>query len=124
MTATAKVRKLKAVLAFKEPDSKLLTDLNTILERTTGNPNFSNPPFDLATVFKPAVELFSVALANAADGGKKAISDKRKARQAVVKLAQQLGHYVEAASNNDPTVFNTSGFTAASTTKTAASALN
>src|SRR5205085_2593209 len=52
------------------------------------------------------------------DGGKRAISAKRKQREVVIKMAMQQGHYVWAASNNDLAVFNTSGFEVAQNTKT------
>jgi hypothetical protein len=55
---------------------------------------------------------------DALDGGKRTISAKRKQREAVIKMTTQLGHYVEAASNNDLATFTTSGFTAVSNTRT------
>ena len=45
-----------------------------------------------------------------ADGGKKAKAAKTKQRPFMVKQVTLLGHYVEAASNDDPAVFSTSGF--------------
>jgi hypothetical protein len=47
---------------------------------------------------------------DAADGGKKAITAKNKQRGVMEKQYTQLGHYVEAASNDDPAIFATSGF--------------
>ena len=51
--------------------------------------------------------------------GKRSITAKNKQRAAVIKMYTQLGHYVEAACNDDPATFATSGFTAAVRTKTA-----
>src|SRR5207302_10387456 len=52
-------------------------------------------------------------------GGKKAISAKNKQREVMIKEVMLLGHYVEARCNDDLATFNTSGFVAASTTRTA-----
>jgi hypothetical protein len=38
--------------------------------------------------------------------------------QKLIKMLEQLGHYVEAACNDDPAIFSTSGFTAVSNTRT------
>ena len=64
-------------------------------------------------------EIFSALIVDAEDGGKKAISAKDKQRAEVIRLYVLLGHYVEATCNNDPAVFNTSGFPAASRTRKA-----
>ena len=48
-----------------------------------------------------------------ADGGKKAKAAKTKQRALMVKQVTLLGHYVEAACNDDLATFNTSGFTQA-----------
>jgi predicted phage tail protein len=54
----------------------------------------------------------------AEDGGKKAISAKKKQREEMIKQYTLLGHYVEATSNDDPAVFHTSGFILAPMTHT------
>src|SRR6266849_1242375 len=82
------------------------------------NPKFPNSPVDLAT-YKSGIDQFSALIIDAEDGGKKAKSAKDKQRVAVIKMYTQLGHYVEAACNDDLATFNTSGFTAAAKTKTA-----
>jgi hypothetical protein len=56
---------------------------------------------------------------DAEDGGKKAVSAKDKQRVVVIKMYTQLGHYVEAACNDDQATFSTSGFAALVKTKTA-----
>src|SRR5207237_347942 len=91
--------------------------LDAILKSMTGNPAFPSPPVDLAT-FKTAIDYYNTLTTDALDRGKKTISAKRKQREVVIKMATQLGHYVEAASNNDLATFNTSGFTAATNTRT------
>ena len=79
-----------------------------------GNPAFSNTPVDIAA-FKSGIDTLAVLVTDAADGGKKAIAAKNKQREVMIKQVTLLGHYVEAASNDDPAIFSTSGFIAAPT---------
>ena len=116
---TTQVKKLKAVLGMggtSDPD--LLTQLNAAHGGINGNPAFPNPPVDLQT-FKAGIDKFTVLVTDAEDGGKRAISAKKKQREEMIQQYTLLGHYVEAASNGDPAVFHTSGFTLAPTTRTA-----
>ena len=71
----ATIQKLiKAVLDFtKKTPEQLLAQGYTILKALTGNVNFPNPPLDLA-VFKTLLDAFSVAIGDAKDGSKKAIT--------------------------------------------------
>jgi len=117
-TVTDKAKTIKPSLGFtKLPDVDLLKRLDAIHSGMNGNKAFPNAPIDLA-VFKTAVDTYHVLVTDALDGGKKATSAKRKQRGVVIKMATQLGHYVQAACNNDLAVFNTSGFVAATNTKT------
>src|SRR5579872_2490337 len=123
-TVSDKVKKVKAVLGFGGvPDTDLLKRLDAIRDGMTGNAAFANPPVDMAS-FTTAIDTFSTLVTDALDGGKKVISAKRKQRAVVIKMATQLGHYVEAASNNDLAIFTTSGFTAATNTRTPAQPLS
>ncbi len=120
MTAnvTDKVKKIKVSLGFgKMMDLDLLKRLDAIHNGMTNNPAFSTPPVDMAT-FKTAIDSYNVLTTDALDGGKKVISAKRKQREVAIKIATQLGHYVEAACNNDLATFNPSGFVAVSNTRT------
>ena len=54
----------------------------------------------------------------------KVIAEKNKQREIVVKMVRLLGRYVEFTSNSDMAVFQTSGFQAASTTKTTSEPLS
>ena len=118
-TVSDSVKKIKAVLGFAGmSDLDLLKRLDAIRDAMIGNAAFPNPPVDLA-VFRTAIDTFSTLVTEALDGGKKAISAKRKQREEVIKMARQLGHYVEAASNNDLVTFNTSGFLAVSNKRAA-----
>jgi hypothetical protein len=113
------IKKIKAKLGFHAvPDVEVLKAGNTAYNGVFDNPAFSNTPFPLP-IFRQALDSFSALIVEAEDGGKKAISAKDKQRAEVIRLYALLGHYVEATCDNDPAVFNTSGFTAASRTRRA-----
>ena len=112
------IKKIKAYLGFaKTSDADLLKVLEAVLTGMTNNSAYINPPVALAD-FKSAIDSFSVLVTDALDGGKKVISAKKKQREAVIKQVTLLGHYVEAACNDDVATFDTSGFTAVSTVRT------
>jgi hypothetical protein len=115
---TTKVKKLKALLGFhKTSDPDLLKQLNTVHDGMNGNTAFPAPPVDMTT-FKSGIDLFNTLVTDAEDGGKKAKSAKNKQRELMVKQVTLLGHYVEAASNDDLAAFKTSGFVPAPITRT------
>jgi hypothetical protein len=114
---STKVKKIKALLGFqKTSDADFLKQLNTVHDGLNGNAAYPAPPVDMVT-FKKEIDSFTVLVTDAEDGGKKAISAKKKQREAMVKMVTQLGHYVEAACNDDVATFNTSGFVPASTVR-------
>ena len=107
---TTKVKKMKALLGLKgTSDPEVLKLLNAAHDGMNGNPAFSGAPIDMPT-FKAGIDKFTVLVTDAEDGGKKAISAKKKQRAEIVKQYTLLGHYVEAVSNDDPALFHTSGF--------------
>ena len=113
------VNKIKAKLAFHDvSDANALQQFTAVLQGMKNNPAYPNTPVDMAT-YEKGVDSFGTLLTDAQDGGKKAISAKDKQRVAVIKMYTLLGHYVEAACNDDPATFNTSGFIAVARTKTA-----
>jgi len=115
---TTKIKKLKALLGFnKTSDADLLKQLNTVHDGMNGNSAFATPPVDM-TVFKTGIDLFNTLVTDAEDGGKKAVSAKNKQREVMVKQVTLLGHYVEAASNDDLAAFKTSGFVPAPSSRT------
>ena len=121
---TDKVKKIKPSLGFaKLSDFDLLARLNAVRDAMTNNPAFPSPPVDMA-VFRTAIDSYGTLITDALDGGKRVISLKRKQRVLVSNLATQLGHYVEAASNNDLATFNTSGFVAVTNTRIPPQPLN
>jgi hypothetical protein len=121
---TEHVKKIKPLLNFgKLTDNDLLKRLLSIHDGMKGNKAFPAPPVDMAT-FKAAIDSFNTLSTDALDGGKKAVSAKRKQREVVIKMATQLGHYVWAQSNNDLATFNTSGFQVAQNTRLPAQPLS
>jgi hypothetical protein len=115
---TTKVKKIKALLGFHGvSDTDLLKTLTAVYDSMNGNPAYPSPPIDLAA-FKTAIDSFSVLIVDAADGGKKTISLKNKQREELIKDVTLLGHFVEAKCGDDLATFNSSGFVAASTTRT------
>jgi hypothetical protein len=88
----------------------------------TGNVAFGTPPVTMAAL-KEANDTLTVLAAAAADGGKTAIGQKNKQQAAAVKMLEQLAHYVEANSNDDPVTFQSSGFTLAPSTRAPATVL-
>jgi len=114
------IKKIKAKLGFHGvSDSDVLKAGNTAYDGLLkNNAAYSNPPVPLPT-FRQGLDSFSALIVDAEDGGKKSISAKNKQRAAVIKMCVLLGHYVEATCNDDLATFNTSGFTAASKTRTA-----
>ncbi|HEY2381617.1 MAG TPA: fibronectin type III domain-containing protein [Terriglobia bacterium] len=109
------VKKLKALLGFHgTSDTDLIQQLLNAYQGLNGNSKFPTPTVDLVT-FKSGIDTLATLVSDAADGGKKAITAKNKQRDVMIGQYTQLGHSVEAASNNDPAVFSTSGFVAAPT---------
>ncbi len=104
------IKKLKALFDFlRLPDDSFVSRLTAIHDKLLGNTAFPNPPVDLAT-FLAAITPFAASVVVALDGSKQAIAIRKKQREELVKMAEQLGHYVEAASNEDPVTFTSSGF--------------
>ena len=102
---------IQASLAFtKMAAAELLSFLNAVYARIKDNPAFTlNLPFDIA-VFKTAIDGYAAAVNEALDGSKKAIAERNRQREVVIKMLRQLAHHVEAASKDDLTVFLSSGF--------------
>jgi hypothetical protein len=105
-----KVKKLIALFSFlRLPDDSFVSRLTAIHDAMLGNTAYPAPPIDLAT-FKTAITNYAASVVAALDGSKRAIGNKKKLREVVVKMAEQLGHYVEANCNEDPVTFTSSGF--------------
>ena len=84
----------------------------------TGNLNFPGPPLDL-NVLKAKLDAFAAAIADAKDGGKKAITLRNHIGEEILRMLRVLVFFVELNCKDDMNVFLTSGFTPRSTTRTA-----
>src|SRR5438477_4115363 len=104
-------------------DTEVVARGNAVQTNMTGNSYFTNPPVDLATL-KAAVDSLHAMIAQAADGSKKVIAEKNKQRATVINMLRMLGRYVEIQSQDDMSIFQTSGFQAASTTRAPAQPLS
>ena len=112
MTKSTKVSPVKAVMGFSTlTDPKLLMLASGVLKALTGNAAFPTPTPSLAT-FTTDLTSFSNAATAALDGGKNARSARDRAKKVLVADLKQLAMYAETNCNEDPAVFNTSGFTA------------
>jgi hypothetical protein len=112
VSKSKKLSVVHAVLGFAAmTDAKLLMLANAVLKALTGNAAFPNPTPSLAT-FTTDLTAFSNAATAALDGGKNARSIRDKAKKVLVADLRQLVMYAESNCNDDPAVFNTSGFTA------------
>jgi hypothetical protein len=109
--ANSTATQIKAKLGLhKVSDTDAAKAFMTSYQGLLNNSKFPNPPVDLAT-YKSGIDQFSALIIDAEDGSKKAITAKNKQRLAVIKMYTQLGHYAEAACNDDLATFITSGFT-------------
>jgi hypothetical protein len=96
-------------------DKDLATQAVGVVDGMTNNPKLVNPPINPADL-KAQVETYVSLIAAAADGGKKAIVERKKQREVVATMLRQLGHWVEANCNNDPAILKFSGYQQAVTT--------
>ncbi len=93
-------------------DGDVLSRGEAVITGMTGNPAYPTPPVALSAL-KTALDSLSATASVALDGSKQAIAEKNQQAEAVLTMLRQLGHYAEAACNNDPVVFTSSGFVAA-----------
>ena len=91
----------------------------TIQTKLFNDPNLAGapaPPVDQATL-KAQTDTLTAKIAAAADGGKTAVAEKNHQKEVVVKLLIQLAQYAEANCKDDMTIFLSTGFTPAASTK-------
>ena len=88
--STLKTKKIRVVKGYgRYADQPLMTGASAAVEGLEGNNDVPNPPVPAADL-KAAVITFG-QLIGANDGGRKAVADKNKQRQIVVKMMEQLG---------------------------------
>lgn len=113
----SKTKQIKALTGFNGvSDADVLNRGVQVQTSLTGNTNFPTPPVDLATL-KAALDAFAALIPQALDGSKKVIAEKNKQRTTVIQMLRIVAGYVEMVSNGDQTVFQSSGFQAASSTR-------
>lgn len=108
-----------------DSDAQLIVDVRAIIAAMTGNPNYPLPTPNLAAApgnvnfptpsptlaaVSVALDEFSTALSNAADGGATLTAIKNAKRAALVSLVRALAIYVQGACNGDLAVLKSSGF--------------
>jgi Fibronectin type III domain len=124
MTLKMLVTPIKAVLGFPRlPPKDLLASATAIYTGTNGNPAYPNPPVDRAGL-KADIDHFSSAITAAQDGGKKAIVERNRLAEVLIKKLRKLGKYVEISCNDDMKTFLSSGFEAASVARPSAQGLS
>jgi hypothetical protein len=118
MSTKTKVLKIRPLEGYGGvSDANIVVRATAALTGLTGNSNFTALPVDLAA-FKTAIDTLSGLISEAMDGSKKVIAQRNKQREVVIRNLEMLGRYVQITSNGDAAVFTSSGFEAASTTKT------
>ena len=101
----------------RDTDALLLTNTETIVTAMTNNADYPTPSPALAVV-TTAANAFSVALAEAADGGREKTAIKNAKRAELVALLRQLGAYVALTCGNDLAKLLGSGFPVQKPTRT------
>lgn len=102
----------KVIITFSQMrDSDLAIRANTIIEKMTGNPNFTAPVPALANI-TTALDEFQQAIEQGHNGGKDRTVVKQTKRLVLEGLLKKLALYVELNANNDLSVVLNSGFDA------------
>ena len=115
---------IKAALDFgKMLPEQLLAFGIALWTALTGNTNFTNLPVELA-VFKAKLDSYSASIADARDGGKKAITLRNHLGQEVIRIIRAIALYVELNCKDDMNILLSSGFQPRSSTRTPAQPLD
>jgi hypothetical protein len=102
---------VKTAIGFlnTDGDNQLIGSVQNAITGLTDNASFATPTPSL-TMVTTALSAFTVALADAAKGGKELTSIKDAKRAELVSLMRQLGSYVTVTSGGDMTKLLSSGF--------------
>jgi hypothetical protein len=92
-----------------DSDGELVVDVGAIIAAMTGNNYYPNPAPTLAAV-TAALNEFTAAKADAADGGATLTAIKNAKRAALVSLIRALALYVQGACNGNFAILKSSGF--------------
>ena len=115
---------VKPSIGFVQTDSdaQLRTDATTIVTSMTNNPTYPSPTPALGAVTTAANE-FSLAIANAANGGREMTAIKNAKRAVLGALLRELCSYVAVACQGDMAMLLASGFPIQKPTRTPAGVL-
>jgi hypothetical protein len=103
-------RLIRLVLGFSRwSDGDIQTQGYHVYESMSGNPLFPKPPISLED-FKALLDAFRDAIAEAQFGDIRAISQRNKYRDEVIRSLRALGHYVEHTAGDDMAGATSSGF--------------
>jgi hypothetical protein len=94
---------------YNKRESELVRTSVRIIDEMTDNPDFPDPPAELAELKKEALE-FQVAHANALSGDKKKVSIKNDKKAILLAILQVLADYVTVKSKGDRTLILSGGF--------------
>ena len=101
----------------RQSDQELVATAGAVIKGMTGNNAFPSPPVDLAAL-QAALDELNAAIAAQAHGGPAATADKNNKRETLIDVLLKLGQYVQLHCGNDLAVLLSSGFSAATSTRT------
>ena len=108
-------KNIRALLGFSRlSDSDLLFRGRHVYESMLLNPHFPRPPVSLDD-FKTVLDRFREVTGESVHGDRRMFAEKANLREEIIGMMRQLGHYVEAACENDMATFVASGFEAGPT---------
>src|SRR5881394_551675 len=93
------VRRIRAALSFgKYTADQFLSRCRAVHDGFKDNPKYPTPPVDLPT-FLGLIDQFAAAVAEAFDGGAKAIAERDRQRVVLTRMLERLAHYAQTACN-------------------------
>lgn len=108
------MKQITAKFSKREEDLELTS--GRVIEEMDNNPDFKDPPPELAELKKERPE-FSASRLNAEGGDKKKVSIKNDKKAIILALLQVLADYVTAISKGDRTLILSSGFDVSNETR-------
>jgi hypothetical protein len=114
MPVSKSIRVKVGYAKMRHPD--YLQFVKGVYKSVLENPRFPKLPVDLVVV-KAILDEYESAVVAADDGSKTVLLRRNALRENLDKMVRQIAYYVEAASDNDESVFATSGFEALPTVR-------
>jgi hypothetical protein len=120
MSTKTKQHPIKALKNFRRMAAEsVVSTSQTIQTKLFNDPELAGapaPPVD-AAMLKAQTDTLSAKIVAAADGGKTAVAAKNHQKEIVASLLIQLAQYAETNCKGDMTIFLSTGFTPAGSTK-------